>query len=189
MTRSGSLLLLAFWLSSCDGGSSGLDDRTQTILHLQGVKYLSKDLRLIETPAHLKLWVEHWKDGKLVSETSSQPSGGGPFSCPPSTRIVAAAWENPKDSGDLEVILRFPEISEDFGAKLDIELPPERGVSWAFSFFGGDFLLKGEEELDLLALYRSNVVHPDFKKWRFTGEATPCLEVFVIKLAFRSPAS
>ncbi len=181
------VVLVSFGCDTKVAHESSLDEKVDMAFALQGIKILSRNLQMVGTPnpCYLRIWTERWVDGKKVSDGGhSRSEGNGPFSAQASTRVLVAAHEITDQSGKLEMLLRFPEVAGSFSVEFPAELSPRSDTEWQVSFFSDAQASHGEDELDLLALFRSNVGHSNFHRQLFDGDTSQKLETVVVKIAF-----
>ena len=163
--------------------SSDLEEAFDTVLKLNETQYREKRISLRNTPPHIRLWMEHWRDGQAVGSTESREGGAGPITLPRETTVRAAAAEIPPGSGKLQVTLSFSDAR--LASRHTIDLPKEHGDSWFLRFFAGEIVVEGQSTSRLLAVWQASSAPDELEPRKLTSTGGS-LEAWVLNVAFAS---
>jgi len=161
-----------------------LKQKMRAFADLEGIRFDSKDVEVASGPRHLRLWVDHWRDGKMIETSQSQPGGMGPVEMPSKTRFYAVAREDEPRSGRFSFCLSgIHEPNAEWSCCQPGTLsPPEENESgtWTCAFFD-DRIVIDRQPTPLLALFRDG---DRIFQSRYDGRLGGKLEAIVLMAAF-----
>jgi hypothetical protein len=170
----------------CDRYSS---DRLDTIMYLQGVKYLEKTFEIpnVAKDKYVHIWQEHYIGGKKVGDTKAADSGSGPWKVSTILTVHCALRELPGYPGTIELALNYLIDSGPHFTKTECLLTegePDRHRIWSASITRGVSKSQSDDDQILVVVYRSNSEYKDFDPAQLRQLIEKGVEVIVMRIAF-----